>query len=355
MLTLRPFLATSALLLAFALGTGIPTARQATDRKPLEYTGTNLAGAEFGPALTDKPPVHDIDYTYPHENEVNYFASKGMNVFRIPFRWEAMQNGLGQELAPAELERLKTIVDAVTSKGFVAILDHHNYGRYYNKPIGSPEVPAAAFASFWDRLSRPFKDNPRVWFGLMNEPHDMPSEDWLTAANAAISAIRKGGATNRILVPGNHWSGAHSWVGSDNGEVMLRVQDPQNNFLFDVHQYLDSDSSGSKPTVESATVGVERLKSFVDWCRTHKKRAFLGEFGVAASEDAKAALQNMLASMERDRDVWVGFTYWAAGPRWGDYMFSIEPKELRDRPQLDYLRPFLQPVAMSPLPARTKG
>jgi endoglucanase len=41
--------------------------------------------------------------------------------------------------------------------------------------------------------------------------------------------------------------------------------------------------------------------------------------------------------MAQNRDVWIGGAYWAAGQWWGDYMFSIEPKDNRDRPQLEVL------------------
>ena len=70
--------------------------------------------------------------------------------------------------------------------------------------------------------------------------------------------------------------------------------------------------------------------------------ALLGEFGVAASEDGQKALEDMLVSMEKDRDVWEGFTWWSAGAWWGDYMFNLEPKDGKDRPQMAWLVPHLQ-------------
>ncbi|HEY0866179.1 MAG TPA: glycoside hydrolase family 5 protein [Fimbriimonas sp.] len=321
-----------------------------TISKPLAFTGVNLAGAEFGPHRPGEAPIFGQDYEYPHENEVLYFASKGMNVFRIPFRWEAMQRKMGGELVPEELARLRKAVAAVTDKGLVAILDPHNYARYDGKVLGGGDIGAKDFAFFWSRLAKEFKADSNVWFGLMNEPHDLPSKDWLDAANAAIAAIRAAGAKNLILVPGNHWSGAHSWGWSDNATVMLEVRDPIERYAFDVHQYLDKDSSGTSKEIVSPTIGVERLRAMTDWCRKHKRRAFLGEFGTSASEEARVAVQNMLRSMEANRDVWLGFAWWAAGPRWGDYMYSIEPKNLIDRPQLEYLRPHLQRTRMSPLP-----
>jgi Ca2+-binding RTX toxin-like protein len=51
--------------------------------------------------------------------------------------------------------------------------------------------------------------------------------------------------------------------------------------------------------------------------------------------------------MDDNADVWIGATYWAAGPGWGDYMFSIEPTDLKtagvnatDRAQMDILEKY---------------
>ena len=62
--------------------------------------------------------------------------------------------------------------------------------------------------------------------------------------------------------------------------------------------------------------------------------------------NAQEALEDLLSNMERDRDVWLGWTWWAAGSRWGNYMFTIEPKEGADRPQMGWLQPHLNGAAM---------
>ncbi|RYG35737.1 glycoside hydrolase family 5 protein [bacterium] len=307
------------------------------DAQPLQYTGTNMSGAEFGPITPGVAPKLAQDYSYPYPKEIDYFASKGMNVFRVPFHWEAMQRPMGGPLVQEELARLKFLVSDITSKGFVAIIDPHNYARYDGFCVSPADL-----ASLWTGLAKEFKGDRRVWFGLMNEPHDMKDQHWLDIANASIAAIRKTGAKNFLLVPGDHWSGAHTWGWSDNATVMLGVKDPLNHWALDVHQYLDSDSSGTSEKIVSPTIGVERIKAVTEWCRKNKRQAFLGEFGTAPTEEAKVAVQNMLRDMEKNRDVWLGFTWWSAGPRWGDYMYAIEPVKGEDRPQLGYLQPHLQ-------------
>ena len=41
--------------------------------------------------------------------------------------------------------------------------------------------------------------------------------------------------------------------------------------------------------------------------------------------------------MQQHTNVWQGVTYWAGGPWWGDYMFSIEPQNGVDKPQMAIL------------------
>jgi endoglucanase len=302
--------------------------------KPIPFKGVNLAGAEFGGNL---PGIHGTDYIYPTADEVDYFMGKGMTVFRLPFRWERLQHALLAAFDAAELARMDTFVNNATGRGAYVLLDPHNYARYYGSVIGTSPVPASAFANFWFRLASHYHNNRRVIFGLMNEPNNISTELWVSDANAAIQAIRLTGATNLILVPGNGWSGAggwgDNWYGTPNAVAMLGITDPGNNYAYEVHQYMDSDGSGTNDCV-SATTGSERMANFTDWLRLNHRRAFLGEFGGSSSATCLAALDDILNHLQQNSDLYLGWTYWAAGPWWGDYFMSIEPVDGVDRPQM---------------------
>jgi len=303
----------------------------------------SLAGAEFGEGSL--PGSYGSNYIYPTVASVDYFRAKGMTMVRLPFRWERLQPTLMQPLDSAELSRLSAFVDGATALGTTVLLDPHNYARWHGSLIGSSGVPNAAFADFWSRLATQFKANDRVAFGLMNEPNTMPTEQWLAAANAALAAIRTAGAGNLVTVPGNAWTGAHSWsqnwYGTPNASVMTGAVDPGNNMLFEVHQYLDADSSGTSATCVSPTIGRERLLAFTAWLRSHGYRALLGEVAGAANTTCDQALADMLGYLDANTDVWAGWVWWAAGPWWGSYMFSLEPSGSTDQPQMTTLQPFL--------------
>ncbi len=310
---------------------------------PVPYRGVNLSGAEFGAAL---PGRESYDYAWPTMSEVDYYLSKGMNTFRVSFMWERVQPTAKGELAAAYTAKLDAIVAYATSKHAAVLLNPQNFARYYGVTVGSPQVPSAVFADFWRRLALRYQSNPRVMFGLVNEPHDIATEQWVDAANAAIAAIRATGAKNTVLVPGNAWTGAHSWseswYGTSNAVAMLKVVDPGNNMLFEAHQYLDATSGGQNGSCMSTTIGRERLAPFIGWLRANGRKGFLGELAGGNNPTCNAAITDMLVAIDEASDVLQGWLWWGGGPWWPtSYPFALDPKTGADAPQMSLLTPHL--------------
>jgi len=311
----------------------------------LSLRGVSLAGAEFGADAI--PGTFGSNYTYPTHDEVDYFVGKGMTILRIPFLWERLQPALGGDLDATELGRLDDIVNYAVGAGTNVLIDPHNYAAYDGTVIGYGNVTAAAFADFWGKLADHFKALPQVYFGLMNEPHSadpqkLKTEDWVAAANGAIQAIRATGATNTITVSGNGYDTASgwndTWYGSSNGYQLLSILDPLDKVVFEAHQYMDSDGSGTSEVCMSDTIGSTRLSAFTRWLRVNKKRGFLGEFGAASNPTCLAAVDDMLTFVDSYSDVYLGWTWWAAGPWWGTYFSSVEPGTGgTDKPQMPVL------------------
>lgn len=328
LLSQRPKRAAVALLVLGVLSVPVQAAEPC-------FRGINLSGAEFG----NPDGVAGVDYVYPSDATIAYFAGKGFTSVRLPFLWERLQPRLRGELDEGELGRLKASVEKLQAAGIRVVLDPHNYARYHEAVIGSEDVSNADFADFWGRLARQFANQPDITFGLMNEPHDMPAEQWLEAANAALAGIRREGADNLVLVPGTAWTGAHSWeggtYGKPNGAVMLGVVDPAENYAYEVHQYFDDDFSGTKGNCARAEDAVAAIENFSRWLRANGKRGYLGEFGVPKEAACVSALAAMVAVVESDRELWVGWAYWVAGDWWPESeALNIQPTAEGDRPQL---------------------
>jgi endoglucanase len=314
------------------------------------FPGVNLSGAEFGTGSQ-----LSVNFTYPSEAEFAYFQGKGMKLIRLPFTWERMQPQLLGDFDKQNLDELDRCVSTASKLGLVVLLDVHNYG---GRPVNGkgmavsidPELTNDAFNDLWVKLANHYKDNPLVWFGLMNEPNKQTANVNAETMQSAVNAIRATGAKNRILVPGTSWTGAHSWIGSGNGAAFENFKDPGNNFIFEVHQYLDQDSSGTHAEAVPG-VGAKCLVAFTNWAKQHHVKAVLGEFGWdgnPANPQANIEGDALLSYMDQNRDVWAGYTYWSAGPWWpANYSFLVEPSGLKngapvDRNQMSVLVKHLQ-------------
>jgi endoglucanase len=325
------------------------SAANAADAPRPMLRGVSLAGAEFGQLV---PGQHGRDYIYPDLIDYKFCAAQGFNAVRLPFKWDRLQPDLGKPFDAEEWAHIAAAIAIAGKLGLSLILDPHNYARRrirdndYTKDhmIGSDAVPVSAFTDFWKDLAHRTKHQSHVIFGMMNEPADIDAKDWLPIANATLAAIRETGATNLVLVPGVAYTGAHSWYKAGN-TALDGIRDPANTLAIEVHQYLDGNSSGTTGHAVSETIGAERLQAFQNWAREKKFKAFLGEFGSGPEPTNLKALENIVREVESNRDVWIGWTAWAAGPWWPDNEpMRLSPgKDGKIPPQTKLLAKFAHP------------
>lgn len=321
----------------------------AAARAPREglLLGVNIAGLEFKPGAI--PGRLDTDYTAPRPADISYFAGLGFRVIRLPFLWERLQPEFGGGFNADYFGLIERVARNARESGMRIVLEPHQYGRRRvgrtNFIIGeTPNVSSHHFALFWREFSTRFREAPHVIFGLQNEPHDQNMDVLVSVQNGAIAAIRQAGCRNLVLASGNAWSGAHSWRSSGNASAMLRIHDPANALAFDVHQYLDRDSSGTNNAC-TPNAGSRRLEPFTQWARANRRRGFLGEFAAGRNDACSRELAALLDHLQANRDVWLGGAYWAGGPWWGeDYEFNVTPRDLARpiaRPQTTILQRYL--------------
>ncbi|KAL0931310.1 endoglucanase 3 [Colletotrichum truncatum] len=283
-----------------------------------KWLGVNEAGAEFGEG--NLPGTLGKDYIFPDTAKIDTLIAQGYNTFRMGFRMERVApSGLTGKFDDAYVSGLTKIVDHVTSAGASIVLDPHNYGRF----SGSIITDTAAFKTFFVNWANLFKSNDKVIFDTNNEYNSMDQDLVLKLNQAAIDGIRSTGSTNWIWAEGNSWSGAHSWTNVNDN--MKGLTDPLDKTVYEMHQYLDGDSSGTSGSCVSTTIGVERVKGATEWLRSNGKVGVLGEIGGGANAQCKEAVAGLLEHLKENSDIWLGATWWAAGPWWHDYFTSFEP------------------------------
>jgi endoglucanase len=92
------------------------------------------------------------------------------------------------------------------------------------------------------------------------------------------------------------------------------LTDSSNKIIYEMHQYLDSDGSGTSATCVSSTIGSSRIAAATSWLRSNGKKGILGEFAGGANANCEAAVKDMLSYMVANKDVWMGAMWWGGGP-----------------------------------------
>ncbi|KAL2258333.1 hypothetical protein VTK26DRAFT_8389 [Humicola hyalothermophila] len=287
--------------------------------KKFRWFGINQSCAEFGQGIF--PGLWGKEFTFPSTSAMQTLMNDGYNTFRVAFSMERLvPDELSGDFDEGYLRNLTETVDFITGAGHYAVLDPHNFGRYYDEII----TDVAAFRAFWANLGAHFGGNARVVFDTNNEYHDMDQDLVLQLNQAAIDGVRGAGATEQwIFVEGNSWTGAWTWnVTNDN---LKALSDPQDRIVYEMHQYLDSDGSGTHEECVSAQIGAQRVVGATEWLRENGKVGVLGEFGGGANDVCSGAIEGLLQHLQENSDVWAGALWWAAGPWWGDYFMSFEP------------------------------
>lgn len=318
-----------------------------------EHHQIHLNGPEYGVDYMSprgsfsqaQPGVYDTDYHYDLQPSLDYLASRGWTVVKVPIRWERIQRVISGPLDPGEVGRLDAFIERCGNAGLAVNLDVHNYGRYYldvdgvgkRTPIGHPEVPAHAFADLWRRLAEHYGDNDTViTYNLCAEPHGtegFTAETWHDASQAAVTAIRKVDRDTEVHVAGFNWSSLRWWR-TTNPDPW--IDDPADNFRYVAHHYWDIGGGGEyeesfssvvrRASREGFSAGknatalhsllLHSLDDWASWLDKAGARGFIGEIGWPHGSRKWNALADWYFHRVAEKKIPVAV--WCAG-EWADW------------------------------------
>lgn len=285
----------------------------------------NVAAAGFSPETL--PGKEGTNYVFPDVSYLDKWQEGGIKVIRFSIIWERLQPVQKGPLDPVYAKGVDTFLEQAAKRKMAVIIDIHNYGRYYNKIIGTPDVPTASYKDLMKRVAKRWGTNPGTYgYDLMNEPYGDADKYWKVNAQAGIDSVRVYDQTHPIYVEGRAWSNTAMFP--DLNADLLTLTDPSNNLVYSAHLYLDEGSSGQYASRINGSfdpmIGVNRAKPFVEWLIRNKKRGQFGEFGIPGNDPRwLAGMDNLLKYLH---DNCVPLAYWAAGPWWAEYPLSVEPK-----------------------------
>ncbi len=284
--------------------------------------GVNLSGAEFGQV----GGAYGWHYIYPSVDDIAYYAQRGVQLVRLPVKWERLQTSVDGPLDQAELGRLIKFLGDAQTQGVKVIVDLHNFGGAFGSMLGMAGLPETSFADFWKKLASAIGDQPALaGYDLMNEPQSLAPGVWPSAAQAAVNAIRQVDTSHTVYVEGEAWANAVNWSITN---ANLDIKDSANKLVYEAHVYFDANISGTyQGSYDSngayPNIGVDRVQNFIDWLAAKNAKGFLGEFSIPNNDPRwLPVLDNFLTALDK---AGLDGTYWGAGPWWGSY-----PMALRD-------------------------
>ncbi|KDR72631.1 hypothetical protein GALMADRAFT_142932 [Galerina marginata CBS 339.88] len=307
----------------------------------LSLVGVNIAGFDFG-CITDgscdltQTVAPLLQYsTADGLGQMQHFVKDdGFNIFRLPAGWQYLTgNVMTSTLNSANFAKYDALVQACLGTGAYCIIDIHNYARYNGGIIGQGGPSNAVFAQLWSNIATKYKSNSKVVFGIMNEPHDVPDINlWAASVQAAVTAIRKAGATTQmILLPGNNWTSAETFVSGGSADALKKVVNldgTTKNLIFDVHKYLDSDNSGTH--ADCVTNNIQSSWApLANWLRCNGRQALNTETGGGNSASCVQFLCQQIAYQAQNSDVILGYIGWSAGgfaPSWNYILTEVPTK-----------------------------
>ncbi|KJA16684.1 glycoside hydrolase family 5 protein [Hypholoma sublateritium FD-334 SS-4] len=303
----------------------------------LSHTGINIAGFDFGcgtdgtcKAAAAWPPLTQF-YGNDGAGQIKHFVKNDrFNTFRLPVGWQFLTNNLKSGvLSSANFAKYDALVQTCLGTGSYCIIDIHNYARFNGMIIGQGGPSDTTFARLWSNIASHYKSQSKLIFGIMNEPHDIPNINiWAKSVQKAVTAIRSAGALDQmILLPGNNWTSAAAFVSGGSASALHKIVNldgSKDNLVFDVHQYLDSDRSGTHS--ECVTNNIEEAwRPLTQWLRCNGRRALNSETGGGNTASCATFLCQQIAFQARNSDVILGYVGWAAGNFGTKYVLSEVP------------------------------
>jgi endoglucanase len=350
---------------ALALAAETPYPAPVGTFTPVSYKGVNIIGGE-----SQYPTTSPWNYIYPQNSEIDYFSGKGFGMIRMSVTARRLQPVSYGMLDPANrtdepprgyvtyaagsqtnMPEIKRVLDHAFSKNMYVMIEPHDYGYIYDtltkthRLIGRDLEATAQFVDLWVRIKTKFRNYPNLVLNLMNEPHDQTAAEWKTGATAAINGMSAISTSQLIAIPGTYWTSAYHWAtDSGNSTAWTGYVPPAGQHIaFDMHNYLDSDQSGTHiPCVVG--VGNSSLTNATTWARNNNFKIILGETGWSTDPTCPPEASTFMAYMTSNPDVWLGWTYFNGGSHvfYGNYAYGVAPTgypngPFTDKPQMSTL------------------
>jgi aryl-phospho-beta-D-glucosidase BglC (GH1 family) len=226
---IRYAIAATVVVCLAALAPGVAPAAGAGVVGPLHTAGNKIYDGRNRPIILRGVVAEWLNY-YPtligsflDDNSIGAMQQWGARIVRVPLGqqyWVSSEC----EYFPSYAGLVDQVVQSITGRGMVALLDLHWSTRETCGEFGMQRMPDQRSITFWSEVAARYKNNPLVAFELYNEPHDVswntwrnggyvtdptqtPPAGWVAPGMQQLyNVVRSTGARNLVFVSGVHYS-----------------------------------------------------------------------------------------------------------------------------------------------------
>ena len=292
----------------------------------IAYRGVSLAGGECKGELASEGVYMPVD------NDAELFIRKGMNLFRIPIRWEHIAYLNGTFYANSNtryLAKLDALIENLSNKGAAIVLDLHNDMMYNNEsivtnPSGPDGYAGTGIARLWYNLVRRY-NGPDMIYSVMYAPTWGRSPSLYQAVYAAVTGIRLGELSNTqagryvhlLILP------VINILDLNNNQLVLSYKQIPliGRYALEALPYFDRFFSGVYlydaciPASTYIRIFDDQWPLFVKWAIDNKQTIFISEFGIPTNTNCERILTYFLDKMHTfpyNRTLGAGIFGWSA-------------------------------------------
>ncbi len=260
------------------------------------------------------------------EDYFEQIKAAGFDSVRIPIRWSAHAGARDPyTLDDAFCRRVDWAIKQCLSRSLAVVINMHHYDDLF----GHPDDHSARFQGIWRQIAARYQnESERVFFELLNEPHDqLDAARWNKLFAETLAEVRKTNPRRLVIVGPIQWN-------SISELKSLELPDDR-RLIVTVHYYspFEFTHQGADWMPEAARwlgrkwTGTEAERQAVErdfdvaaaWGKEHGRPIYLGEFGAfhKADMDSRAAWTRFVRESAEERKF--SWAYWEFGSGFGAY------------------------------------